>query len=107
MRKQNLTNSGEAISLGYMGENNATLIEFDIPNDWQDSVVQLYVLRMNDTEAYVPTGFYVEDGVAYWQISSADTSVVGRGLAQYCSIKDGTITKTRTYTTVTENERGD
>lgn len=106
MRKQKLTNRGEAISLGYRGENNATLIEFDIPDDWQDGVVQLYVLRMNDTEAYVPTGFYVEDGVAYWQVSSADTSVVGRGLAQYCSIKDGTITKTHTYTTIIEPSAG-
>lgn len=106
MRKQKLTNRGEAISLGYRGENNATLIEFDIPDDWQDGIVQLYVLRMNDTEAYVPGGFYVEDGVAYWQVSSADTSVVGRGLAQYCSIKDGAITKTRTYTTVTEPSAG-
>ena len=106
MRVQKLTNRGEAISLGYRGENNATLIEFDIPDDWQDGVVQLYVLRMSDTEAYVPGGFYVEDGVAYWQVSSADTSVVGRGLAQYCSIKDGAITKTRTYTTVTEPSAG-
>lgn len=106
MRVQKLTNRGEAISLGYRGENNATLIEFDIPDDWQDGVVQLYVLRMSDTEAYVPGGFYVEDGVAYWQVSSADTSVVGRGLAQYCSINNGTITKTRTYTTVTEPSVG-
>ena len=107
MRYQRITNRGEPIELGRRGENNATLIEFDIPDEWQEGVIQLFVLRMDDTEAYVPSGFYVENGIAYWQVSSADTSVVGRGLAQYCSIKDGTIIKTRTYTTVTEPSAGD
>ena len=102
MRYQRITSRGEPIKLGYRGENNATQIAFDIPDDWQDGVVQLYVLRMNDTAPYVPGGFYVQDGVAYWNVSSADTSVVGNGLAQYCSIVDGAITKTRTFKTVTE-----
>ena len=99
MRIQRITTRGEPIELGYRGENNATQIEFDIPDDWQEGVVQLFVLRMNDTEAYVPGGFYVENGFAYWLVSSADTAVVGRGLAQYCSIKDGQIIKSRTFTT--------
>lgn len=106
MRIQRITTRGEPITLGYRGENNATRVEFDIPDDWQDGVVQLYVLRMNDTDAYVPGGFYVQDGVAYWLVSSADTSVVGRGLAQFCSIKDGVITKTKTFTTITNPSAG-
>lgn len=106
MRIQRITTRGEPIDLGYRGENNATQIEFDIPDDWQEGVVQLFVLRMNDTEAYVPSGFYVENGYAYWLVSSADTAVVGRGLAQYCSIKDGTIIKTRSFTTVTKASAG-
>lgn len=106
MRIQRITTRGEPITLGYRGENNATRVEFDIPDDWQDGVVQLYVLRMNDTNAYVPGGFYVQDGVAYWLVSSADTSVVGRGLAQFCSIKDGVITKTKTFTTITNPSAG-
>lgn len=106
MRIQRITTRGEPITLGYRGENNATRVELDIPDDWQDGVVQLYVLRMNDTNAYVPGGFYVQDGVAYWLVSSADTSVVGRGLAQFCSIKDGVITKTKTFTTITNPSAG-
>lgn len=45
MRYQRITNRGEPIRLGYRGENYATLVSFDIPDDWQDGVVQLYVLR--------------------------------------------------------------
>ena len=101
MKYQRITNRGEPIELGYRGENNATLIAFDVPADWQDGVIQLFVLRMDDEEPYVPSGFYIEDGVAYWQVSSADTSVVGNGLAQYCSIVNGVITKTRTFKTIT------
>lgn len=107
MRQQRITNRGEPIYLGRKGENDVTLITFDIPDDWQDGVVQLFVLRMSDTDAYVPGGFYVQDGVAYWRVSSADTSVQGRGLAQYCSIKDGVIEKTKTFTTITDESAGD
>ena len=102
MRYQRITNRGEPIKLGYRGENDATLIAYDIPDDWLDGVVQLYVLRMSDTAPYVPNGFYIEDGVAYWRVSSADTSVVGNGIAQYCSIENGVITKTITFKTITE-----
>lgn len=107
MRQQRITNRGEPIYLGRKGENDITLISFDIPDDWQDGVVQLFVLRMSDTEAYVPGGFYINDGVAYWRVSSADTSVQGRGLAQYCSIKGGVIEKTKTFTTITDASAGD
>ena len=102
MRYQRITNRGEPIMLGYRGENNATLVSFDIPDDWTEGVVQLYVLRMSDTEPYVPGGFYIEDGIAYWRVSSADTAIVGNGLAQYCSIVNGVITKTRTFKTIIE-----
>lgn len=107
MRIQRITTRGEPIILGYRGENNATQIEYDIPDDWQEGVIQLFVLRMDDTEAYVPSGFYVQDGIAYWLVSSADTSVVGRGLAQFCSIKDGVIIKTKTFATITNPSAGD
>ena len=100
MRYQRITTRGEPIELGFRGENDATLIAFDVPDDWQDGVIQLFVLRMNDTDPYVPSGFYVEDGVAYWRVSSADTSVVGNGLAQYCSIVNGVITKSKTFKTI-------
>ena len=106
MRYQRITTRGEPIDLGYRGENNATTIAFNIPDDWQEGVVQLYVLRMNDTEAYVPGGFYVENGYAYWLVSSADTAVVGRGLAQYCTVKDGAIIKTMSFTTITKASAG-
>lgn len=102
MRYQRITNRGEPIELGYRGENDTTLISYDIPDDWQEGVIQLFVLRMNDEKPYVPTGFYVEDGVAFWRVSSADTSVAGNGLAQYCSIVDGKIIKTRTFKTITK-----
>lgn len=107
MRIQRITTRGEPIELWYKDENDTTMIEFDIPDDWQEGVVQLYVLRMNDTKAYVPSGFYVQDGIAYWLVSSADTSVVGRGLAQYCSIKGGVVTKSRAFTTITKESAGD
>ncbi len=107
MRIQRLTNRGEPIFLGYKGENDATMIEYDIPDSWQEGVVQLNVLRMDDKDAYVPDGFYVENGIAYWKVSSADVSVVGRGLAQYCSIENGEIIKSRSFTTITEKSAGD
>ena len=107
MRQQRITNRGEPIFLGYKGETNATQIIFDIPDDWQDGVVQLYFLRMSDTDAYVPTGFYIENGIAYWNVSSEDISVVGNGLAQYCSISNGRITKTRAFKTITEKSADD
>ena len=107
MRYQRITNRGEPIYLGRNGEHDATLISFDIPDGWQDGVIQLFVLRMSDTEAYVPSGFYVEDGIAYWRVSAADTSVTGRGLAQFCSIKGGVIEKSKAFTTIIDESAGD
>lgn len=107
MRRQRITNRGEPIYLGRNGEHDVTLISYDIPDDWQDGVIQLFVLRMGDTEAYVPSGFYVEDGVAYWRVSAADTSVTGRGLAQFCSIKGGVIEKSKAFTTIIDESAGD
>jgi hypothetical protein len=107
LRQQRITNRGEPIYLGRCGEHDATLISYDIPDDWQDGVIQLFVLRMSDTEAYVPGGFYVQDGVAYWRVSAADTSVTGRGLAQFCSIKGGVIEKSKAFTTITDESAGD
>lgn len=107
MRYQRITNRGEPIYLGRNGEHDATLISYDIPDDWQDGVIQLFVLRMSDTEAYVPGGFYVDNGVAYWRVSAADTSVTGRGLAQFCSIKGGVVEKSKAFTTITDESAGD
>lgn len=102
MRRQRITNRGEFINLGHKGENNATVIEFNIPDDWQNGVVQLFVKRATDKEPYVPGDFYIEDGIAYWNVSSADTAVVGHGFAQYCAIFDGMITKSTAFITITE-----
>lgn len=106
MRLQRITTRGEPIILGYKGEGNATQIEFDIPDDWQEGVVHLFVLRMNDKEAYEPEGFYVENGFAYWLVSPADTKVVGRGLATYCAVVDGKIVMSQAFTTVTNPSAG-
>lgn len=102
MRYQRITARGEPIDLGYKNEDDATQIAFDIPDDWQDGIVTLYVLRMGDTDSYVPSGFYVEDGVAYWLVSSVDTACEGRGLATYCAVVDGRIIKSRAFTTITK-----
>ena len=100
MRYQRITARGEPINLGYKNEDDATEIAFDIPDDWQDGIVTLYVLRMGDSDSYVPSGFRVEDGVAYWLVSSVDTACEGRGLATYCSVVNGKVMKSRTFTTI-------
>lgn len=102
MRFQRITTRGEPIDLGYKNEDDATQIAFDIPDDWQDGIVTLYVLRMGDSDSYVPSGFYVEDGVAYWNVSSVDTEYEGRGLATYCAVVNGKIIKSRAFTTITK-----
>ena len=102
MRYQRITARGEPINLGYKNEDDATEIAFDIPDDWQDGIVTLYVLRMGDSDSYVPSGFRVEDGVAYWLVSSVDTAVEGRGLATYCSVVDGRVMKSRSFTTIVQ-----
>lgn len=102
MRFQRITTRGEPIDLGYKNEDDATQIAFDIPDDWQDGIVTLYVLRMGDSDSYVPSGFYVEDGVAYWNVSSVDTEYEGRGLATYCAVVNGKVIKSRAFTTITK-----
>lgn len=104
MREQRLTNRGEPIHLGYRGENNATLISYDIPDDWIEGTVQIRNVRHGETDAdaYVPSQFYIEDGIAYWQVSSVDTAITGTGVAQYCMVDDGTIVKSRTFETIVD-----
>jgi len=101
MRYQRITNRGEPIILGYRGENNATQVSYDIPNDWTQGEVQLRVVRHGETDAYVPTeGFEIVDGVAYWLVSSTDTAITGEGVAQYCCMDNGKIIKSATFTTI-------
>lgn len=99
MRQKRLINNGSPVVIGYRGENNATQVYFDIPDSWNEGSLQLRVLRPGDSDPYVSENMSVADGRALWNVSSVDTAITGRGVAQFCMIKDGAIIKSQIFDT--------
>lgn len=101
---------GRPISLGQRGENDARRIAFDVadwPKLYGEGTVHLLAQRPGETTPY-PAVIEVQDGVAYWPITDADTAIPGAGSCelQYRN-DDGLVVKSQVYTTRTNRSLDD
>ncbi|MBR1763812.1 MAG: hypothetical protein IJ746_00275, partial [Ruminococcus sp.] len=101
MREVILGKKTIAVDLGRQGENKATTVRFDLPEDWQDptATVTLRVTRPGETDAYVPEDLTLSGSTLLWQVGSADTDIEGNGRLQVCCVADGRIVKSRAFVT--------
>lgn len=101
MREAILESKTIAVDLGKQGENKATLVRFDIPEDWQEptAAVTVRVTRPGETDAYVPEGLSFDGRTLIWEVNSADTAIDGIGRAQVCCVAGGRLIKTRAFVT--------
>ena len=101
MREAILESKTIAVDLGKQGENKATLVRFDIPEDWQEptAAVTVRVTRPGETDAYVPEGLNFDGKTLIWEVNSADTAIDGIGRAQVCCVAGGRLIKTRAFVT--------
>lgn len=96
------------VSLGHKGENDATVIEFDLSDwltDYPAGVIALYARRSTETTAYTVTGFAVtEDTDIYaWTVDDVDTGIAGEGIAQLTLTEDDVVKKSVTFKTRVED----
>ena len=98
-----LAREAQEIELGKRGENLACRVVFDI-STWQkeygEGVVQLIHQRNGDKTPY-PCVVEADGGNAYWNITSADVDVAGRGHCELQYWVDEAIVKSATYITRT------
>lgn len=90
------------LSLGRQGENLVRRIAFKLPTDWDTSdpatSVQLVVRRAEESTAY-PVMLMHEDGVYYWDVTSADTGRDGYGLCELRYLLGDVLAKSMTWIT--------
>ena len=88
--------------LGRQGENLVRRIAFKLPPDWDTSdpaaSVQLVARRAEESTAY-PVMLSCEDGVYYWDVTSADTGRDGYGLCELRYLLGEVIAKSKTWPT--------
>lgn len=98
-----LAREAQEIELGKRGENLACRVVFDI-STWQkeygEGVVQLIHQRNGDKTPY-PCVVAADGSNAYWNITSADVDVAGRGHCELQYWVDDAIVKSATYITRT------
>lgn len=103
-------NKDNHIILGKRGENHASKVRFSEPLLWQsvfgEGTVELLHQRKGD-EAPYPVVLTVEDGIAYWHISSADTAIAGEGKCELRYMVDDVVVKSRIFRTTVLQALGD
>ena len=98
-----LAREAQEIELGKRGENLACRVVFDISTwrkEYGEGVVQLIHQRNGDKTPY-PCVVEADGGNAYWNITSADVDVAGRGHCELQYWVDEAIVKSATYITRT------
>lgn len=94
---------GSVIPLGRLGENEATVVLFNVSNWLElfgDGTFHLVAQRNKDTEPY-PCVISYADGVVTWQIREPDVSAAGYGKCELIYYVGETKVKSAIYTTVT------
>ena len=99
------------ICLGKQGENLARVVYFDEPTMWKEifgkGTCELIHQRSGDESPY-PVVLKKENGKVGWEISNADTAVVGEGKCELHYLVDGTVVKSKIWlTTVLPSLSGD
>lgn len=89
----------DPIFLGRRGENLATQIFFDVPEDLSSYAYTLYVRRPRERESY-PAAHIARDGnTIVWTVSNVDTENSGEGQVQIRFTDNDVVVKTLVYRT--------
>ncbi|MBQ8766576.1 MAG: hypothetical protein IJZ16_07210, partial [Clostridia bacterium] len=98
------------IYLGKQGEHHARRFSFNDFVIWKETFgegrCELFHQRNGD-EAPYPVVLTVEDGVPYWCVTNADTSIAGEGKCEVRYIVDDVLVKSNIYTTIVQEALGE
>lgn len=92
-----------AIALGRLGENDYTVVHFDVSawiTEIPGAVIGLYNQRPNDADAYPIAAIAVEDGVATWTVTSAELTQTGEGRCELVAIAGEVVAKSAIFRTM-------
>lgn len=99
MKNQQLT-----LKLGRQGENDATVITFDLTGlkeEFGEGILALLMQRSGDANPF-PVTIETTENTAVWTVSNVETSIPGIGRAQITYTVDNVIKKTVIYNTLVE-----
>ena len=89
--------TSDPIFIGRKGENLATQICFDVPEDLAEYTYTVYVKRPREHESYPAANISRGDDCIIWTVSNVDTAISGEGSVQIRFTEDETIVKTMVY----------
>lgn len=91
-----------AIALGRLGENEYTVVRFDV-SAWLEelpgAVIGLYNQRPGDA-AYPVAGITVDGGIATWTVTSAELTQTGEGRCELVAIAGEVVAKSAIFRTI-------
>lgn len=92
-----------AIALGRLGENEYTVVRFDV-SAWLEeipgAVIGLYNQRPGDDSAYPVAGITVDGGIATWTVTSAELTQTGEGKCELVAIAGEVVAKSAIFRTM-------
>jgi hypothetical protein len=91
------------IALGRLGENNYTVVRFDVSawlGEVPGAVIGLYNQRPGDNAAYPVAGITVDGGIATWTITSAELTQTGEGKCELVAIAGEVVAKSAIFLTM-------
>lgn len=91
------------IALGRLGENEYTVVRFDV-SAWLEelpgAVIGLYNQRPGDDTAYPVAGITVDGGIATWTVTSAELTQTGQGKCELVAIAGEVVAKSAIFNTI-------
>jgi hypothetical protein len=91
------------IALGRLGENNYTVVRFDVSawlGEVPGAVIGLYNQRPGDNAAYPVAGITVDGGIATWTVTSAELTQTGEGKCELVAIAGEVVAKSAIFLTM-------
>lgn len=91
------------IALGRLGENNYTVVRFDVSawlGEVPGAVIGLYNQRPGDNAAYPVVGITVDGGIATWTVTSAELTQTGEGKCELVAIAGEVVAKSALFRTM-------
>jgi hypothetical protein len=91
------------IALGRLGENNYTVVRFDVSawlGEVPGAVIGLYNQRPGDNASYPVAGITVDGGIATWTVTSAELTQTGDGKCELVAIAGEVVAKSAIFLTM-------
>lgn len=93
------------LQLGKQGENKATVINIDVADwleRWPEAAIQLVHVRHDEDTPYEVTNTVVTGRYLTWTVTSTDTAIAGKGIAEIRAIDGDVLKKSRIIETIVE-----